>query len=157
MKSIFENICNNIQENGKLNPRFDINKYIEDEEILRFEPGALDGIARYHMQKKEDKRFKNYIIKILKRTDDKNIQEQAETITEYIIKNKKRAYPTIHAISSWVINNADSINFSVLLSIRKVDPLRLTEKVTFSYSCPSSKVNLLYSLLAQSFAVQDNV
>ena len=90
MKSIFENICNNIQENGKLNPRFDINKYIEDEEILRFEPGALDGIARYHMQKKEDKRFKNYIIKILKRTDDKNIQEQAETITEYIIKNKNK-------------------------------------------------------------------
>lgn len=117
MKSIFENICNNIQENGKLNPRFDINKYIEDEDILGFEPGTLDGIARYHMQEKEDKRFKNYIIKILKSTDEENIQEQAEIITEYIIKNKKRAYPTIHTISSWIINNADSINFSAIVKL----------------------------------------
>ena len=118
MISIYEYICENIKDNGKLKEGFNLDKYNYSDEELKYELGAIDGISYFHTNQEEDKELINFIKKSLKLIDENNVEKIADDIELYFNKTDKRILSSIDNILKWIMkDNTKKLNFNNIIKL----------------------------------------
>ncbi len=115
-KSIYEYIEASIQKNGMLPQEFNLDGYISQEQEKLFGLGAYDGMLFFLTPREPNKKFIEFITKLLKTVDEESITFYCALIDNYIADESEeiKIMDNFNIITDWIIDNQEIIDKKLL-------------------------------------------
>lgn len=111
-KSIYEYIEDSIRKDGTLSKDFNLYMYINKEQDILFDLGAYDGMLFFMDDRKSNKEFVEFLIKLIKTIEEKTIPFYCALLDNYISEDLEeiRIIDNMETIIDWIIENQDIID-----------------------------------------------